>query len=473
MSSTTTAPAEESAAQTEDRLEFPRDFRWGVATAAYQIEGAATDDGRGPSIWDTFARAPGNVYEGQTGDVACDHYHRYRHDIRLMRELNIGTYRFSVAWPRIVPDGTGPTNTRGLDFYDRLVDTLLKTGINPMVTLYHWDLPQALEDRGGWVNRDTSYRFAEYAGTVHSRLGDRVRTWTTLNEPWCTAFLGYACGEHAPGRREPAAAFAAVHHLLLGHGLAADALRTGGAREVSITLNLNPVSPRDPSDPHDNDAARIIDGLQNRIFLDPLLRRRYPDDMQALAERFGPLDYQRDGDEALISVPLDLLGVNYYTPGLVAARVGAPAAPPYPGSEGVIFPDQGRPMTAMGWPIHAAGLYRLLTRVHAEHPDLPLIITENGAAFDDVLVDGRVVDTRRVEYLRDHLSAVHDAIGAGVDVRGYLAWSLLDNYEWAHGYSKRFGLVHVDYATQRRTPKQSALWYRDVIARRALTRERP
>jgi beta-glucosidase len=447
---------------------FPGDFRWGVATAAYQIEGSTTEDGRGRSIWDTFARTPGKVHLGHTGDVACDHYRRYRHDVALMRELNVGTYRFSVAWPRIVPDGTGPANSRGLDFYDRLVDTLMETGINPMVTLYHWDLPQALEDHGGWTNRRTAYHFADYARVVHARLGDRVRTWTTLNEPWCSAFLGYASGEHAPGRTDPVAAFAALHHLLLGHGLAAEAMRSAGAREVSITLNLTPVSARDPDDPHDLDAVGIIDGLQNRIFLDPLLRGAYPEDLQPILERFNALRHQLPGDAAQIAVPLDLLGVNYYAPGLVAARVGSPASPIYPGSEGVTFPDQGRPVTAMGWPIGADGLVELLTRLARDYPGTPLIITENGAAFEDQLVDGQVHDTERVDYLRAHLDAALTAIEAGVDLRGYLAWSLLDNYEWAHGYSKRFGLVHVDYATQRRTPKRSALFYRDVIARRSL-----
>jgi beta-glucosidase len=452
----------------EEVREFPRDFRWGVATAAYQIEGAVGDDGRGRSIWDTFTRTPGKVYNGHTGDVACDHYHRYRHDVALMRELNVGTYRFSIAWPRVVPDGSGPTNTRGLDFYDRLVDTLLEAGVNPMATLYHWDLPQVLEDLGGWTSRETSYRFRDYAAAAYGRLGDRVRSWTTLNEPWCSAFLGYASGEHAPGRTEPGMAFRAAHHLLLAHGLAAEAMRSAGAREISIALNLSPLSPRDPADPHDQDAVRIIDGLQNRLFLDPMLHRQYPEDVQAIAARFGPLDYQRDGDLATIGAPVDLLGINYYSPGVAAARVGAPAMPAFPGSEGVIFPDQGRPTTAMGWPIHAGGLLALLTWLHRQYPDLPLIITENGAAFEDRVAGGQVVDTARIEYLRGHLSAASAAIAAGVDLRGYLAWSLLDNFEWAYGYSKRFGLVHVDYTTQRRTAKHSALWYRDVIARRAL-----
>jgi beta-glucosidase len=396
--------------------------------------------------------------------VACDHYHRYRHDVALMRELSVGTYRFSVSWPRIVPDGTGPTNTRGLDFYDELVDTLLESGINPMLTLYHWDLPQALEDAGGWVNRATAYHFAEYAAVVHARLGDRIRTWSTLNEPWCSAFLGYANGEHAPGRSDHADAFRAAHHLMLGHGLTAAALRSAGAREVSVTVNLVQVGPRDASDPHDLHAVRIIDGLQNRLFLDPMLRAEYPDDVQETVERFAGLRHQRGGDLSIIAAPIDLLGVNYYSPTIVAARIGAPATDKYPGSEGVAFVDQARPRTAMGWPIHADGLFEQLTGLHREYPGLPLMITENGAAFDDVVVDGQVADAPRIEYLRTHLDAASAAIAAGVDLRGYLAWSLLDNFEWTHGYGKRFGLVHVDYATQRRTPKHSALWYRDVIA---------
>ncbi|MEZ0075732.1 GH1 family beta-glucosidase [Planotetraspora sp. GP83] len=458
--------------QTDDRtatgLAFPAGFRWGVATASYQIEGAASEDGRTPSIWDTFARTPGRVHLGQTGDVACDHYHRYAGDVALMRDLGVGTYRFSVAWPRIKPDGTGPVNSRGLDFYDRLVDALLNAGIDPMVTLYHWDLPQILEDRGGWTNRDVAYHFADYASAVYARLGDRVRTWTTLNEPWCSSFLGYSSADHAPGRTDPGAAFLAAHHLLLGHGLAAHELRAAGAREVSITVNLSPVTPRDPADRHDVAAAQLLDGLHNRIFLDPILRGRYPADMLDLVTRFTGLDHIHDGDDAVIAAPIDFLGVNYYAPTHVAAKVGAPATAKFPGSEGVIFPDQPLPVTGMGWPIEADGLRRLLVRLAADYPSTPLLITENGASFPDFADNGRVADDDRIDYLRTHLIAAHQAIQEGVDLRGYLAWSLMDNFEWAYGYEKRFGLVHVDYATQERLPKDSALWFREVIARNAV-----
>ncbi|MGC5016135.1 GH1 family beta-glucosidase [Streptosporangium sp. DT93] len=459
--------------QTEDRTGtglalFPPGFRWGVATASYQIEGATGEDGRAPSIWDTFARTSGRVHLGQTGDVACDHYHRYAEDVALMRELGLGTYRFSVAWPRVRPDGTGPVNPRGLDFYDRLVDALLASGIEPMATLYHWDLPQVLEDRGGWTVRETAHHFADYATAVHDRLGDRVATWTTLNEPWCSAFLGYASGDQAPGRTEPGAAFRAAHHLLLGHGLAARALKAAGAREVSVTVNLTPVSPRDPQDRHDVAAAALVDGLHNRIFLDPLLKGRYPADMLEHAARFTGLEHIAGGDEGIIGAPIDLLGVNYYAPTLVAAKVGTPSSDRFPGTEGVEYLEPDLPVTAMGWPVEADGLRRLLVRLAHDYPSVPMMITENGAAYHDSAVDGRVADAERVDYLRSHLLAVHRAIGEGADLRGYLAWSLLDNFEWAYGYDKRFGLVHVDYETQRRTLKDSALWYSGVVGRNGI-----
>ncbi|HZM77071.1 MAG TPA: GH1 family beta-glucosidase [Candidatus Limnocylindrales bacterium] len=444
--------------------QFPQGFRWGVATAAYQIEGAAQEDGRGPSIWDTFARTPGRVHSGHTGDIACDHYHRYREDVALMRDLGVGTYRFSVAWPRIRPDGSGPVNPRGIDFYDRLVDTVLEAGIAPMLTLYHWDLPQALEDLGGWASRDTAYHFADYASVVFGRLGDRVPTWTTLNEPWCSAFLGYASGDHAPGDRDPARAFRATHHLLLGHGLAAKELRTLGAQEISLTTILSHVMPRDPQDPHDVAAARLVDGLHNRLFLDPLLRGRYPADMLEHAARFTSLDHVEAGDEELIAAPIDFLGVNYYQPTLVGAEVASPSSPQFPGTEGIVFLPQNVPTTGMGWPIDADGLRKTLLRVAEDYPGVPLIITENGASFPDTVRTGKVNDLERISYIADHLAAVHDALSAGVDMRGYVAWSLMDNFEWAYGYDKRFGLVHVDYSTQERLLKDSALWFRKVIA---------
>jgi beta-glucosidase len=446
-------------------LTFPQGFRWGAATAAYQIEGAATADGRSPSIWDTYARTPGRVFNGHTGDVACDHYHRYPQDIALMADLGIGTYRLSVAWPRIKPDGSGPVNPAGLAFYDRLIDELLSHDIEPMITLYHWDLPQVLEDRDGWANRDTARYFADLASATIARLGDRVSTWTTLNEPWCSSFLGYASGAHAPGRHDPQAAFRAAHHLLLGHGLAAQALRAGGARELSLTLNLSHVMAANPANSHDLAAAKVIDGLHNRLFLDPVLRGEYPADMLALFERFGAADVIAADDLKTIATPIDLLGVNYYQPSLVQTQVGQPAAAAFPGSEGVQHLPQGRPTTDMGWPIDADGLNSLLVRLARDYPGTPLMVTENGAAFVDTVINDEVVDVERIDFLRGHLSAAHAAIEAGVDLRGYLVWSFLDNFEWAYGYEKRFGIVHIDYETQRRVPKDSAKWYREVIRR--------
>jgi beta-glucosidase len=459
------------AAQAEHAaLRFPEGFVWGAAAAAYQIEGAVRDGGRGRSIWDTFSHTPGKTRGGDTGDVACDHYHRYPEDVALMAGLGLRAYRFSIAWPRIQPDGTGPANPAGLDFYDRLVDALIGHGIDPIVTLYHWDLPQALEDRGGWAERETAHRFADYAEVVHQRLGDRVRTWTTLNEPWCAAFLGYATGVHAPGRTDPAAAFAAVHHLLLGHGQAVRGLRAAGVETLGVTLNPAAVRPADPDAPGDVAAARLIDGLQNRIFLDPVAGRGYPDDVLAVARRFGPTGWLRDGDEATIAAPIDLLGVNYYSPAVVTARPGEPAAGPYPGAVDIAFVPVPGPVTEMGWVIEPAGLTGLLENLARDYPGLPILITENGAAFDD-RPDGtgeHVADPRRIAYLDGHLRAVHAAISRGVDVRGYLVWSLLDNFEWAEGYRKRFGLIYVDYRTQARVRKDSARWYRDVIVRGGL-----
>ncbi|MBB5116510.1 GH1 family beta-glucosidase [Micromonospora echinospora] len=452
-------------------VRFPEGFVWGGATAAYQIEGAAREDGRGPSIWDTFSRTPGAVFQGHTGDVACDHYHRYAEDVALMAELGLRAYRFSVSWPRVRPDGTGPVEPRGLDFYDRLTDALLAAGTDPIVTLYHWDLPQALEDRGGWTVRDTAEHFAEYALAVHGSLGDRVRTWTTLNEPWCSAYLGYGSGVHAPGRRDAGDAFRAVHHLLLGHGLAARALRSAGVETLGITLNLADVQPADVASAADAEAVKLVDGLHNRIFLDPLTGAGYPADVLAHVSQIVAPDFVRDGDEKLIAAPLDLLGLNYYAPTYVAGRAGGAGGDAYPGTAGTVeFLPPAGPLTDMGWSIEPAGLTRLLERVAADYPGLPLVITENGGAFPDTDVDeqGGVADADRVAYLDGHLRAAHEAIARGVDLRGYLVWSVLDNFEWAEGYRKRFGIVHVDYLTQRRTPKRSARWYQEVIARNGL-----
>jgi beta-glucosidase len=454
------------------QVRFPEGFIWGAATASYQIEGAARDDGRGPSIWDTFSRTPGKVFAGHTGDVACDHYYRYADDVALMAEVGLQAYRFSISWPRIRPDGTGPVNPRGLEFYDRLTDELCGRGIDPIVTLYHWDLPQTLEDRGGWTARETALHFADYATAVYARLGDRVRTWTTLNEPWCSAYLGYASGVHAPGHTDPAAAFTAVHHLLLGHGLAAAALRAAGAGTIGLTLNPSSVLPADPDSAEDAEAVRIVDGLRNRIFFDPVLRGKYPADVLEHMARFTDLAFLRDGDEQLIAEPIDLLGINYYSPAYVAGRPSSPGGGAAdPGTEGVEFLPTRGPVTAMGWRIEPAGLLALLERMNRDYPGTPLLITENGAAFDDApSVDdpNRVIDSDRVAYLDGHLRAAAEAIARGVDLRGYLLWSLMDNFEWAEGYRKRFGIIYVDYDSQRRVLKDSARWYAEVIRRNGL-----
>ncbi|MEV0582104.1 GH1 family beta-glucosidase [Nonomuraea sp. NPDC050310] len=449
---------------------FPAGFVWGAATAAYQIEGAAKEDGRGQSIWDTFSATPGKVAGGDTGETATGHYHRYREDVALMRSLGLGAYRFSVAWPRVQPDGGGAVNPLGLGFYDRLVDELLAGDITPYVTLYHWDLPQALEDRGGWANRDTAYRFAEYAQAVHDKLGDRVREWTTLNEPWVAAFLGYGNGVHAPGRAEPADALRAAHHLLLAHGLGTKVLREAGAERIMLVINSAPVftpaqvhDPAAPVSEADAEAVARIDALLTRQFLDPALRGSYPEELVA-----AHAPHVRDGDLELINQPIDLVGINYYNPTVVEAAPGTPADPAWPGSQGVRFCPVDGPATAMGWPIVPSGLSRLLVRLGRDYPEVGLMVTENGAAFDDTVEDGRVHDADRLDYLRTHLRAVHDAIGEGADVRGYLVWSLLDNFEWAEGYRKRFGIVHVDYGTLTRTPKDSALWYRDAVSANAV-----
>ncbi|MET9885400.1 GH1 family beta-glucosidase [Streptomyces sp. NPDC006430] len=466
----------DAAPVTKTGLAFPAGFRWGAATAAYQIEGAATLYGRSPSIWDTFSRTPGKVLNGDTGDRAADHYHRMTEDVALLEQLGVSDYRFSVAWPRVQPTGRGPAVQQGLDFYRRLVDELLAAGIRPVATLYHWDLPQELEDLGGWPRRDTAERFAEYAGLVAGALGDRVAGWTTFNEPWCAAFLGYASGEHAPGRTEPASALRAAHHFNLAHGLGVAALRAVLPRssEVSLTLNLHAVRPLTHS-AADRDAARRIDAVGNRIFLDPVFHGRLPEDLVRDTAGITDWSFVRDGDLAASAAPIDWLGINYYSPTVVAAaepaagaRSGGPS--PWVGAQDhVRFVPVPGPRTAMDWPVDADGLHELLVRLRDELPDVPVLITENGAAYADYAdPEGEVHDPERIAYLHGHLASVHRAISDGADVRGYFVWSLLDNFEWAYGYSKRFGLVHVDFATQRRTPKDSARWYADVIARGGL-----
>jgi beta-glucosidase len=466
-------------AETTGALPFPPGFVWGAATAAYQIEGAAAEDGRTPSIWDTFSHTPGRVLNGDTGDIAADHYHRYQDDVALMSDLNLGAYRFSVSWSRVQPTGRGPAVQRGLDFYRRLTDALLEKGITPVATLYHWDLPQELEDVGGWTVRDTSERFAEYAEIVAGALGDRVPYWTTLNEPWCSAYLGYGSGVHAPGRTDAESALKAAHHLNLAHGRAIGVLRTAlpATAQTSITLNLHQIRPLTQSDA-DKDAARRIDAVGNRVFLGPIFDGEYPADL--LADTAHVVDWGslvRDGDLAEISRPIDLLGINYYTPTVVSdgsAVTEGPAVPrndghgggdhsPWPGSEHVAFHLPPGQTTAMRWAVDASGLYDLLMRIARERPGLAMMVTENGAAYDDyVSPEGAVNDPERVAYVRSHLSAVHRAIADGADVRGYFLWSLMDNFEWAYGYSKRFGAVYVDFASQRRIPKLSARWYASV-----------
>ncbi|GAB3581518.1 GH1 family beta-glucosidase [Amycolatopsis endophytica] len=449
-------------------LEFPPGFRWGVSTAAFQIEGATTVDGRTDSIWDAFCRRPGAVVGGDTGDPAADHYHRFRDDVALMAELGLGVYRFSVAWSRVRPDG-GAVNPKGLDFYERLVDALLERGITPWATLYHFDLPQALEEDGGWANRDTAYRFAGFAEAAAERLGDRVPFWSTLNEPWCSAFLGYAKGIHAPGRQESRAAVASAHHLLLAHGLGlAEIRRYAPDAESGITLNLYPVRAEDESSAADLDAARRVDGLQNRLFLDPVLRGQYPDDLLADLEPFGFGDHVRDGDLELIGAPIDQMGINYYR-GYEVTGTLRPGVEPggleWVGADGIGFvPDVAASVTHSGWSVQPDGLAETLVRVHREYPAVPLYVTENGAAYPDSMrPDGWIDDVERVEFLAAHLRAAHAALARGVDLRGFSYWSLLDNFEWAEGYSKRFGLVHVDYGSQVRTLKRSAHFYAQVI----------
>jgi len=452
-------------------VRFPEGFLWGAATSAFQIEGGVHQDGRGPSIWDTQCHHTDLVEDGHTGDVAADHYNRWADDVEMMAQLGLTAYRFSVAWPRIQPTGFGPVNQPGLDFYSRLVDRLLEKGITPMLTLYHWDLPQALEDAGGWPARDTAFHFAEYAALVFEALHDRVGLWATHNEPWCSSLLGYADPSHAPGRSEPAEATRAVHHLNLSHGLAVQAMRAIDPHaQHGVVLNLTPIHVvgEDPEGAA-ADAARRFDALRNRVWTEPMLRGRYPDDALADLAAFGGLPVEK-GDLEVIAQPLDWLGINYYNDNFVRAQPGGSWAGT-PGMRDAVGFAPGDDHTDMGWPITPDGLRALLVHLRNTYPDLPPVyITENGCAYDDPVVDGVCHDPRRIDYLEAHLRALRAAIEAGVDVRGYFAWSLMDNFEWSHGYHKRFGLVHIDYGTQARTPRDSAYWYRGVIARNGLDR---
>lgn len=435
---------------------LPRDFLWGVAASAYQVEGAAGEDGRGRSIWDDFAHTPGKVAHGQTGDVACDHYHRYLEDVALMADLGVNAYRFSVAWPRVEPEGDGRENPQGMDFYSRLVDALLERGILPVPTLYHWDLPASLEARGGWRSRDTVQRFAAYAERMASQLGDRAKVWITHNEPWCQAFLGHAVGVHAPGMKDPAAAVRVAHHLLLSHGLAHDAMKANRP-DLAVGIALNPAPFDSPGgDPDDLAALRLADGLHNRWFLDALVDGRYPEDVAGHLVRslgvgpFDPWDLRRIGGR------LDFLGINYYNP-IHVARPG-------PGDSGYRTLPQRPPLTDMGWEVEPDGLRRLLARIARDYPGVPLYVTENGVAYPDRAgEDGRVHDADRIRYLAEHVGALRQAMAEGAPVRGYFYWSLLDNFEWQLGYTMRFGLVAMGPGLERR-PKDSFEAYRGLIA---------
>ena len=433
---------------------FPADFVWGAATASYQIEGAANEDGRGESVWDRFCATPGKVRNGDSGAVACDFYHRYSDDIALMRELGLDAFRFSIAWPRVLPAGRGKVNVKGLDFYDKLVDELLANGIAPYVTLFHWDTPQVLEDEGGWPSRSIVGAFEEYVEAVSGRLGDRVGHWITHNEPWVVSWVGHGWGHHAPGRESDADALATAHHLLLSHGRAVEILRRNSpSSEVGITLNLdNPYAVSDSAE--DAAAARWVDGLHNRWFLDPIFRGAYPEDMlEAWAEIMPTV---QDGDLETIAAPIDFLGVNNYTSPLVAADDN--------GGRSQIVRRNDVDRTDMGWEVVPEGLHDLLLRLHRDYQPAAIYVTENGAAYPDVRDhEGRVRDPERQSYLEAYVAGASRALAQGVPLRGYFAWSLLDNYEWSHGYSKRFGIVHVDYATQQRTPKTSARFYAEVI----------
>lgn len=447
-----------------DMVEFGKDFRFGVAASSYQVEGAAAEDGRTPSIWDTFCRTPGNVYEGQTGDVACDQYHRYKEDVGILRELGVDSYRFSISWSRVFP-AYGAYNPKGMEFYKNLIRELKQNGIEPMVTLYHWDLPMWAHERGGWLNRESTVWFKEYATTVFEELNDSVKCWITHNEPFCASVLGYGLGIHAPGHKNLGEALIAAHHILLSHGIAVKAFRECGFSDskIGITLNLTPSSPASNSK-EDIEAAARADGLSNRWFLDPVFRSSYPEDMkEALGKLVGGFDFIKDGDLQAISAKNDFLGVNYYT--RVRTEFVEDSGLNYRDVQG----DPKKSVTAMGWVICPEALYDLILRLRREYTQIPIYITENGAAFDDVLTkEKRVHDTERIDYVKEHLRKIAEANEQGADIRGYYLWSLLDNFEWACGYSKRFGIVHVDFRTQERSLKDSALWYRDTISSRAI-----
>ena len=440
-------------------VEFPKDFLWGTATASYQIEGFPLADGAGPSIWHRFSHTPGTTHEGDTGDVACDHYHHYKEDVAMMKGLGIKAYRFSIAWPRIFPNGKGKINLKGMDFYDRLVDELMNAGIEPFVTLYHWDLPATLQDEGGWLNRDIANWFSDYADYVFQNLGDRVKHWISLNEPWVTAFMGHMFGIHAPGMKDVYAAFKVVHNQLRAHSKAVNAFRDENLEgKIGITLSNRSQSPAS-QDKADVMAAQIAHEQMNYpLFLNPIFKGEYPQHLLAVAKGYFPDGYERDMNE--IKKSIDFVGINYYSGGLIKSDSRAPF--------GVKALERGLEKTEMGWEIYPQGLYEILKGVQDTYNPKEVFITENGAAFKDSVIAGEVHDQKRIEYLRSHFEQAHRALTDGVNLKGYFVWSLMDNYEWAEGYSKRFGIVYVNYKTQRRTIKDSAKWYSNVISKNAL-----
>ncbi len=440
---------------TSENYVFPRGFVWGAATAAYQIEGASKEDGKGPSIWDTFAHTAGKISNGDTGDIACDHYHRFSEDFLLLKHLGVKAYRFSLSWPRIFPEGKGQVNWAGLDYYDRLVDSLLTLNIEPFVTLYHWDLPQALQDYGGWANRDLTGYFADYAAVAVRRLGDRVKCWTTINEPWVVAVLGNMTGEMAPGFRDRKLTAQVGHNLMVAHGTAMQAIRSIEPNaQVGIVLNLSPVETL-TDDVYEKKAAERAWKATSAWFLDPLFQACYPPG--ALRDLGADAPDVKPNDFALISQKLDYLGVNYYTRTVF-------------GAQGEVKKVPGSEYTEMGWEVAPEALGRMLVRMHHDYRLPPIYIAENGCALDDQVVDDHVHDTRRIKYIHDHLVELRKTMRLGVNIRGYFVWSLMDNFEWAHGFSKRFGLIYIDYPTQKRIIKDSAYWYSKVISRNEVHR---
>lgn len=459
--------ATQETSKTASRLtDFPPDFLWGVATAAYQVEGAWNEGGRGPSIWDTFSHTPGKTYRGETGDLAVDHYHRYREDVDLMAGLGVGAYRFSISWSRLIPDGTGDVNPQGLAFYRRLCENLVDKGITPVATLYHWDLPQALQDRGGWPNPDSVEWFAHYARRAKETLGDLVRVWSTFNEPWCTAFLGHSAGEHAPGLTDPGTAYVVAHHLMLAHHEAIAAMNEVEVHDddrLGIVLNLIPAWPAEET-PESVKAASSVDAIQNELFLGAVFDGIYPEEILEYHQKFGVAD-RIDLDRLRDAVqPVDFLGINYYNVNHIRHEPGAPSMGAWPGPEGAEFARPPGHLTEMGWGVEPEGLTWMLERVASRLPGLPLMVMENGAAYPDEIVGGTIRDQKRIEYIQSHIDAIRDARDRGVDVVGYFLWSLLDNFEWSRGYSKLFGIIHVDRDTMKRTVKASGHWYRDFLS---------